>query len=650
MKEGLNNRLKNIMRIGFLFLALLVGAILGTAFKLSENDKGAETVGLQVTQAGTEYLGTTVDTEGTETFGGTENFEGTEAFGGTEIFGQTETSGGLRPAATALARNFQIICEKVAKRQEMVAQGNVNQGQSAGGSQNSGNQNNGNNGQESSGNQSQGGQSENQGTGVFGGETSQGQAGGKTPKAGHPSSAGALAVKGTQLCDSKGNPIQLRGLSTHGLAWFPDYVNETFFAQLRNEWNVNVVRLAMYTAESGGYCTGGDPGKLKQLVKNGVRYATNQDLYVIIDWHILSDGNPNSHINEARAFFQEMSKAYASNNNVIYEICNEPNGNTSWADVKRYANEIIPVIRANDPEAVILVGTPNWCQYVDQAANSPLTGYSNIMYTLHFYADTHRESLRNTMTSAINGGLPVFVSEYGICDASGSGSINESEANAWVQLMDAYGVSYVAWNISNKNETSSIFKSSCGKTSGFAQEDLSSSGKWLYRMLTNGSGGMSAGGSSGGNAGSTGGSAGSSGGGNSGNSGNSGGSTGSTGGNSGNSGGNNGSSGSTASRILKKGDVEIGIQLLNSWQSGEESFYQYSISLKNISGSAGTGWAIDVQFNEKFSFSSGWNGNYSANGSTLHISSMDYNGSLSAGGTTGDIGFIVSGGSSLKVK
>jgi len=298
-----------------------------------------------------------------------------------------------------------------------------------------------------------------------------------------PSTSGALQVIGTKLCDRNGNPVMLRGLSTHGIAWFPDYVNEAAFKQFHEEWGVNVMRLAMYTAEYNGYCTGGDKAWLKSLVKNGVEYASQNDMYVIIDWHILSDGNPHTYKSEAIAFFQEMSATYASYNNVIYEICNEPNGGTSWSQIKAYAEEVIPVIRVNDKDAVIIVGTPNWCQYVKDAAADPITGYDNIMYALHFYAATHTDWLRNDMVSALNSGLPIFVSEYGICDASGNGAIDEYQANQWIELLNQHGVSYCGWNISNKGETSAIFGTWCNKKNGWTVEDLSQSGKWQYEML-----------------------------------------------------------------------------------------------------------------------------------------------------------------------
>ena len=356
-----------------------------------------------------------------------------------------------------------------------------------------------------------------------------------------PSVSGALAVKGAQLVDRKGKPIQLRGISTHGIAWFPEYINEACFRQLRQEWNVNAVRLALYTEEYGGYCAGGDKKRLKELIHKGVTCAVKQDMYVIIDWHILSDGDPNRHLKEAQAFFQEMSAKYAGYDNVIYEICNEPNGGVSWKKIKTYAEKIAGVIRKNDRDAVILVGTPNWSQYVEQAAKDPITKYDNIMYTLHFYAATHKDSLRNAMEKAVQGGLPVFVSEYGICDASGSGAIDRAQAEQWVKAMDRLGVSYMAWNLSNKAETSAILKSSCRKTAGFSQSDLSESGKWLYTML---SGKKSAASSAPSPA------------------------------------PDKKPAGSGQSTI-QKGKFSCTAQLRNTWESGGETYWQYEVTIRN---------------------------------------------------------------------
>lgn len=297
-------------------------------------------------------------------------------------------------------------------------------------------------------------------------------------------SAGALHVENTTLCDRDGSAVQLRGVSTHGLSWYPEYVNDKCFKELHDKWGANVVRLAMYTEEYNGYCSGSAANRkeLKKLVKKGVRLAAKYDMYVIIDWHILSDGSPKSHKKAAASFFKDMSKTFAGYDNVLYEICNEPNGNTTWKDIKSYANEIIPVIRENDRDAVIIVGTPTWSQEVDKAAASPIKG-DNIMYALHFYAGTHQDSLRQTAEAAIQAGLPIFVSEFGICDASGSGAVNKQQANKWIKLLDKYNVSYVAWNLSNKSESSAMIASSCSKKYGFKRSELSTAGKWVYDLL-----------------------------------------------------------------------------------------------------------------------------------------------------------------------
>jgi endoglucanase len=301
-----------------------------------------------------------------------------------------------------------------------------------------------------------------------------------TPVANH----GGLSVNGTDLVDEGGSKFQLKGVSTHGIGWFPQYVTKETFQTLRDDFNVNTIRLAMYTAEGSGYCTGGNKTELKKLVENGVEYATELGMYVIIDWHVLNDNNPNTYKSEAIEFFQEMSKKYASYDNVLYEICNEPNGATTWADVKSYATDVISEIRKNDSDAVILVGTPTWSQDVDAAAADRIANDENVMYVLHFYAATHKDDLRNKLVAAHKAGLPVFISEFSICDASGNGSVDYDSASKWLSLIQDYNISYVGWNLSNKAESSALLKSSCTKISGFSESDLSETGKWLFESFS----------------------------------------------------------------------------------------------------------------------------------------------------------------------
>lgn len=289
---------------------------------------------------------------------------------------------------------------------------------------------------------------------------------------------GALHVENGKLTDADGNVVQLYGMSTHGIAWFPQYINYDSFRTLRDDWNTNCIRLAMYTAEYGGYCAGGDKEQLKQLVRDGVSYATELGMYVIVDWHILSDCDPNQNKDEAIAFFREMSEAFADNDNVLYEICNEPNSGTSWDSIKSYAEEVIPVIREQKPDAVILVGTPTWSQEIDKAAASPLT-FDNVMYTLHFYAGTHKDDLRNRLETCAQNNLPVFVSEFGMCDASGNGANDFDSTTKWLDLLNKYQISFCCWNLANKDESSSVFKAASTALSDWTDEDFNESGRWI---------------------------------------------------------------------------------------------------------------------------------------------------------------------------
>jgi len=412
-----------------------------------------------------------------------------------------------------------------------------------------------------------------------------------------PSTAGSLQVIGTQLCDEEGNAIQLRGISLHGLAWYGQYVNEEAFQTLAG-WGCNVVRLPLYTAEYGGWCTDGDHDELLALLDKGVEAAAACDMYVIVDWHVLQDQDPNVNIDEAIAFFDEASARYAGYGNVIYEICNEPNGSVTWADVKSYAEEVIPHIRANDVDALIIVGTPTWSQDVDAAAADPIEDQQNIMYALHFYAATHKDDLRAKLVAAHEAGLPVIVSEFGICDASGSGAIDEESAQEWIDLLDGYDMSYLMWNLSNKDESSSILLPGCAKTGGFGEDDLSEAGWWIYELLRGEKTDQAS---------------------------------------------EPVAQEETPASVAASGGIEASVELTNSWSQDGATCYQYAVVITNPQGAAVNGWSVQVSFDGEPTLRDSWNGTFEIDGSVMTITSADYNASIGAEGSLTDVGFIVSG-------
>lgn len=437
---------------------------------------------------------------------------------------------------------------------------------------------------------------------------------------------GALQVKGTALCDASGNPVQLRGVSTHGLAWYPEYANEQAIAFLHRKWGVNVVRLALYTTGSGGYCVTDEASKQyeEDVIDIAVKAAAENEMYVIIDWHILEDGNPNSYLARAETFFTKISEKYKDYENVIYEICNEPNGGTTWEQVKSYAEDIIPRIRANAPDAVILVGTPDWCQGVDQAAADPITEQNNIMYTLHFYAGSHKEDLRNRADQALQSGLPLFVSEFGLCDASGGGANDLDSANAWMAWMNEKKISCVQWNLSNKEETCSLIASDCKKTTDWSDDDLTESGKWMKEHV----GGLvgqqitvleeNGNNSSDNTSAET----------------------------------KNSIPDDTAAKTkssgsddmaagTKSGSPDAVITETNSWDTGNAACTQYAVKLTNSGDQAKSSWTVTIRFDQSISLQNSWCGRYSISDQTITVTPEDYNAAAEAGASIDNVGFII---------
>ncbi|MFI2370785.1 cellulase family glycosylhydrolase [Streptomyces sp. NPDC018833] len=219
---------------------------------------------------------------------------------------------------------------------------------------------------------------------------------------------GPLKVCGTRLCNQYGRPVQLRGMSTHGLQWYSQCVTTGSLNALSTDWNADVLRISMYIQE-GGYET--DPRRFTDKVHSIIEQATARGLYAIVDWHMLSPGDPNHNLARAKTFFTEIAQRHRSKNNLLFEIANEPNG-VSWSSIKSYAEQLIPVIRQNDPDTPILVGTRAWSSLgvsdgsdESEIVNNPVRA-ANIMYTFHFYAASHRDEYLSTLSRAADK-LPI---------------------------------------------------------------------------------------------------------------------------------------------------------------------------------------------------------------------------------------------------
>lgn len=288
---------------------------------------------------------------------------------------------------------------------------------------------------------------------------------------------GQLRVSGRYLVDKNGTPVVLRGMSLFWSQWGYKYWNSSVINWVATDWKVSVIRAAM-GVEEGGYLS--NPTYHKDLVKTVVDACINAGLYVIIDWH---DHNAPAHQTEAINFFREMAQTYGSYPNVIYEIFNEPDTDDTWSGIKSYAQAVISAIRQYDPDNVILVGTPNWCQDVDVASQSPLTGVTNVMYTLHFYAASHGSYYRQKAQTAINNGLPIFVSEFGTCEYTGDGAYNFTETDTWINFLEQNKISWVNWSLNDKAESASALVPNASTSGGWSESQLTESGKYVRNKI-----------------------------------------------------------------------------------------------------------------------------------------------------------------------
>ncbi|MEO3753193.1 glycoside hydrolase family 5 protein [Streptomyces sp. B6B3] len=279
---------------------------------------------------------------------------------------------------------------------------------------------------------------------------------------------GRLEVCGTTLCGEDGQPVQLRGMSTHGTQWFEHCVTDESLDVLANDWGADVLRVSTYVQEDG-YET--DPEYFTDLASRIIDQATARGMYVIVDWHMLDPGDPNANTDLARQFFTDITERHGDQDNLIYEIANEPNG-VGWQSIRSYAEEMIPVVRAGDPDAVVLVGTPAWSSLgvsdgtdESEIVADPVNA-ENVMYTFHFYAASHQDEYLNTLSRAAEQ-LPMFVTEFGTQEYTGDGPNDFAMAQRYLDLLAEKNISWTNWNYSDDFRSGAVF-----------QPDTCSSGQW----------------------------------------------------------------------------------------------------------------------------------------------------------------------------
>ena len=285
---------------------------------------------------------------------------------------------------------------------------------------------------------------------------------------------GQLRIEGTKIVDKNGAQVQLRGVSFFWSQWAGEYYTSETVQWLKEDWNCTVVRAAMGVDEGAdAYLT--NTVREKQKVFTIIDAAIAAGIYVIVDWH---SHHAEDYLTEAKAFFDEVSKKYGDTPNIIYEPYNEPL-DVSWSGtLKAYHEDVLASIRANDPDNIVICGTRTWSQRVDEVIGNKIDD-PNVAYTLHYYAATHKQELRAIAQQAIDAGIPIFVTEYGVSEASGDGSIDVAEATTWWDFMDSNGIGWCNWSIVDKEELSAALKPGASTTGGWTTEELTQSGNMV---------------------------------------------------------------------------------------------------------------------------------------------------------------------------
>ncbi|MFC4338009.1 cellulase family glycosylhydrolase [Salininema proteolyticum] len=398
---------------------------------------------------------------------------------------------------------------------------------------------------------------------------------------------GRLDVCGTKLCDSAGTPVQLRGMSTHGLQWFSQCVNDASLDALATDWRADIVRLSMYIQE-GGYED--DPAGFTERMHGLIDDATARGMYVIVDWHMLDPGDPHYNLEAAKTFFGEIAAEHGGQDNIFYEVANEPNG-VEWPRIKSYHEEIIPVIRRHDSDGVILLGTADWSSLgvsggsdEQEVVDDPVDA-SNIMYTFHFYAASHREEYLGALSRAADS-IPVFVTEFGTQDYAGEGANDFAMSQRYLDLMESEDISWVNWNFSDDHRSGAVFEpGTCpdGPYSGTTR--LKEAGEWIRDRIRE-------------------------------------------------------DRGSDDPGEPPTGECTAEITVVDEWSSGWSGDVSVTAGEDNL-----TGWTVTWDWPDGQAVSSHWNADLSESGSTVTASDVGWNGDIAAGETVNAFGFVADGDS-----
>ena len=273
-----------------------------------------------------------------------------------------------------------------------------------------------------------------------------------------------ISVNENQFVNQNGDIMVFRGLNTSD----PDKLetqghwNKSYFEEIK-KWGANLVRFPVHPP---AWQKRGKENYLA-LLDDGIKWATELGLYVIIDWH--SIGNLRTEMYQADiydttkkqtfGFWRTIGKKYGTNTTVaFYELFNEPTtfnkelGTITWEQWKALNEEMIGIIRANGGKGIPLVAGFNWAYDLTPVKNNPLE-VEGIAYVSHPYPQKREKPWEEKWTKDwgfVKEKYPIILTELGFCGPDDVGAhipviSDESYGDAITNYCDSNQISYVVW-------------------------------------------------------------------------------------------------------------------------------------------------------------------------------------------------------------
>ncbi len=153
------------------------------------------------------------------------------------------------------------------------------------------------------------------------------------------------------------------------------------------------------------------------------RWAGEEDLYVILDWHVIGDvatgtapDDPDlfaADLDETRAFWTAVAAHFANAPHVLFELVNEPQGIAAddWRDV---ADDLTALVRGQGATQPVIVGGTDYARDLSWLADGGVDD-DQVVYATHVYPG-HARAFWQSWFGDVTDRYPLLLTEWGYQD------------------------------------------------------------------------------------------------------------------------------------------------------------------------------------------------------------------------------------------